>query len=77
MSKFLGHFPCLECGSKDNLAKYIDDCGEESCHCFGCGYTKASKIWLEENSETIKKSKVRSSIKKKEIHEKAGTYSTP
>ena len=67
MSRFIGHFACPECGSKDNLAKYVDDEGEGSCHCFGCGFTKASKLWLEENSETVKKSKVRTSFKKSDI----------
>lgn len=75
MSRFLGHFPCPECGSKDNLAKYVDEDGEESYHCFGCSYTKASRRWIEENSETIQKSKVRTSIKKKEVHKEV-TLST-
>jgi archaellum biogenesis ATPase FlaH/Zn ribbon nucleic-acid-binding protein len=75
MSKLMGHFPCPECGSKDNLAKYLDDDGEESHYCWGCGHVKASKQWLEENSDKIKKSKVRRSFKKKEI-QKEVTLST-
>lgn len=30
----VGHEPCPECGSRDNLARYDDGHG----HCFGCGY---------------------------------------
>jgi len=34
MSEFVRHEPCLECGSKDNLARYSDG----HSHCFGCGH---------------------------------------
>lgn len=34
MSEFVGHEPCPECGSKDNLARYDDG----HAHCFGCDY---------------------------------------
>ena len=33
-SKFIGHEPCPECGSKNNLARYDDGHG----YCFGCEY---------------------------------------
>ena len=36
MSKFLGHIPCPNCGSKDNLAEYDDH-----LFCFGCKYWKS------------------------------------
>ena len=39
MGKFVGHEPCPECGSKDNLARYEDG----SAWCFGCGYYEHSK----------------------------------
>lgn len=34
MGVFVGHEPCPECGSKDNLARYDDG----SAWCFGCHY---------------------------------------
>lgn len=34
MAEFLQHEPCPECGSKDNLARYVDN----SAYCFGCEY---------------------------------------
>ena len=36
-SKFIGHEPCPECGSKNNLARYDDGHG----YCFGCEYWEA------------------------------------
>ena len=42
---FVRHEACPKCGSKDNLAVYSDN----SCHCFGCHYTKPSKEFLEKN----------------------------
>src|SRR5690606_29810864 len=36
----------------DNLAIYQDKNGEESAHCFACGYTRASKQWLIENGRS-------------------------
>ena len=33
---FLKHLPCPNCGSKDNLAEYVDH-----FYCFGCKYWKA------------------------------------
>lgn len=35
MSQFLGHIPCPNCGSKDNLGDYDDH-----QYCFGCKYYK-------------------------------------
>ena len=35
MTSFIKHLPCSNCGSKDNLAEYIDH-----YYCFGCGYWK-------------------------------------
>lgn len=36
-SEFIGHEPCPECGSKDNLARYTDG----HAYCFGCEYFEA------------------------------------
>ena len=36
MAAFLRHEPCPNCGSRDNLARYVDD----SAYCFGCGHTE-------------------------------------
>ena len=36
-SKFIGHEPCPECGSRNNLARYDDGHG----YCFGCEYWEA------------------------------------
>jgi len=33
---FIKHIPCPSCGSKDNLAEYVDH-----YYCFGCGHWKA------------------------------------
>jgi twinkle protein len=33
-SSFVGHEPCLKCGSRDNLARYASGRG----HCHGCGH---------------------------------------
>src|SRR3546814_4356437 len=35
-SAFMGHEPCPECGSRDNLARYASGRG----HCHGCGYNE-------------------------------------
>jgi len=34
MGECVGHEPCPECGSRDNLARYADG----GFHCFGCGH---------------------------------------
>lgn len=49
---FVGHFPCPECGSKDNLAVYEQSDGTKNSHCFGCeanlGYKKLKENFGEE-----------------------------
>ncbi len=50
MADFVKHTNCVECGSKDNYALYSDNSG----HCFGCGYTKPSKEYLEQNKKPSK-----------------------
>lgn len=37
-SEFVGHEPCPECGSRDNLARYSDG----HAFCFGCGYYESA-----------------------------------
>lgn len=56
MGIFVKHEPCPKCGSRDNLARYMDG----SAWCFGCGHReRADKIpviddkWLEKEDESI------------------------
>lgn len=39
MGDCVGHEPCPQCGSRDNLARYADGSG----HCFGCKYNERAK----------------------------------
>jgi hypothetical protein len=56
MSGFVHHEPCPRCGSRDNLARYMDG----SAWCFGCHYReRANRIpvvnekWLEKEEDAI------------------------
>ncbi len=40
MAEFVGHEPCPDCGSNDNLARYDDG----SAYCFGCQYSERPQV---------------------------------
>ena len=56
-SVLLRHEQCPRCASrgndnsKDNLAIYKNEDGQESSHCFSCGYTKVSSDFKKESYE--------------------------
>ncbi len=50
MSEFVSHEPCLECGSKNNLARYSDGHG----HCFGCGHWEPPTDYEDNYNEDYK-----------------------
>ena len=58
-SEFLYHAPCIECGSKNNVAVYSDLHG----HCFGCGHYYSTYEKQEVAMETTNKELVQGECK--------------
>lgn len=64
MSVLIGHEGCDKCGSSDAKAKYKDDDGSLSSHCFSCGHTVASQGYIEsKNAGKTKGRIVQSNVK--------------